>query len=157
MTQGTLLDEPVTKQKKAAKPKKEPDPRFAHLPKPRELSKIIKFYRENVREHNEAQLFGAIRHLQLLLARGEVTAADVAKAVRNYSESSTPKQFRFTFKRFMCEDMIKQWVEHADPVLRKLEELRENGVAPADATPHQSRFMSYDDEDDQAADPTEWF
>lgn len=148
----------MAKAKKTAKPRKLPDPRFANLPKPRELSKIVKFYCEHVRSHSDTQLLGVIRHIQLLLHRGEVTAADVARAVRHYSECSTPKQFRFSIRRFMREDMVKEWLNpHKDPVVRKLEELRENATVQAPVSDaHDARFVSFEAETADT-DPEEWF
>jgi hypothetical protein len=121
----------------------------------RDISKLVKFYNEQIRPHSQAEQLGIFRTIQRLLAKG-LTMAQMSRALQNYAaddyvKASDPR-LRMNIRSFFSEAIIKLWQE---PVRRKaldsslavLDQLEAQGVPPK--PPRQTLFRFDDESEDR--------
>lgn len=98
----------------------------------KDIFKLVRFYVENIREHDQRELHGIYRQIQNLEAKG-ITLADIHLAMKCASENefirNLPMMQRPSIRRFCSEIKIKQWIERAkrstctDPGMLMIEQL----------------------------------
>jgi hypothetical protein len=73
----------------------------------REISRLVKFYCENIRAHDRPQMVGVFRIIEKLLE--SVTEEQIDTALRNYAAYKCDVRYRKHIRSFFQKETILQW------------------------------------------------
>jgi hypothetical protein len=80
----------------------------------RELGRLIKYYREKVRQCTSAEQIGVIRNIQRLIDKG-IGLEDIATALENYANDDYRKnqdpRYTYSIRTFFSEAKIQEWLK----------------------------------------------
>jgi hypothetical protein len=80
----------------------------------RELGRLIKYYREKVRQCSSGEQIGVIRNIQRLIDKG-IGLEDIAQALENYANDEYRKsqdtRFSYSIRTFFSEAKIQEWLK----------------------------------------------
>ena len=134
-------------------PEQAPENASARYPT-RELGRLIKYYRENIKDFGKAVPTGTMRNIQRLLDAG-IELTDIVLAMENYEQARKNQDPQYTLgvRSFFSEDKVRYWLDppkqtpfKAKPTLPEIKFVPLVQPQPVVPVPAQ---LAFEEDDDQ--------